>query len=770
MYLGMDRVALRVIVTGIVQGVGFRPFIHRVAVKSSVNGYVRNVGGSEVEIFIEGHPDSISRFFKLMMKEKPSICTIDEIEVIEEVPRGLSGFRIVSSLDKSIKRSMIPPDIAICDECLREVLDPSDRRFRYAFNSCAWCGPRFSMMYKVPYDRCNTSMRKYRLCSDCLREYNDINNVRRYHAQGISCPRDGPKLKLLSIDGSEITCRDPIEEAAKLIDEGYIVAVKGIGGFHLAVLASDDDVVLKLRKRKKRPQKPFAVMVLDLRVANKLVHLNDKAIEVLRSPQRPIVLLPKREDTPVSRYVSPGLKVEGIFLPYTALHYLILMSCRDKFLIMTSGNPPGKPMCVDDECVFKHLRGVVDYVLTHDREIVNRVDDSVVRFTDGELVILRRSRGYAPVWIKINRKLPHEVVAFGAELNVTGAVGFDDKVVLTQYIGDVEDLDNLNDLDKYLTFLIRNYGIDLSRAILVIDKHPNYLTRELALNYARRYGCKVIEVQHHYAHILSVLADRSLIGKSRIVGVAIDGVGYGDDGNIWGGEVLVINEDLSYERIGHLKYQPLIGDIATKYPTMFLESILLQFLNENEVIKILGNNYRKEVVIVSRLLSSRKYVWTSSTGRVLDAISALLNICRFRSYEGEPAIKLEEAARSGKLISDYEVPIRTIGNELIIDTTSLFEEILNMLDHKVEDIALSTQVILGKALGRLVVNYLRGRRGYLDYIVLSGGASVNDFIVRGIKSVLSEEGFKVLLPKKVPPNDGGLSLGQVVATLSCPGA
>ncbi|HDN75931.1 MAG TPA: carbamoyltransferase HypF, partial [Acidilobales archaeon] len=710
-------IALKLIITGIVQGVGFRPFIHRIAIKSNVKGYVRNVGGSEVEVFIEGTQDNISRFLELLVSEKPPPAFIEEIELIESKPLGYQDFRILKSERRHVKRSMIPPDIGICDECLREVLDITNRRFRYPFNSCAWCGPRFSMMYSVPYDRENTAMRKYPLCSECLAEYNDVNNVRRYHAQGISCPKDGPKIWITDNKGELLESKDPLKDIAKLIDEGYIVAIKGLGGYHVAALATDDDVVLKLRKRKRRPQKPFAIMALNLDVARRLVYMTDEAVRILTSPQKPIVLLRKREDSPVSRYVSPGLTVEGIFLPYTALHYLILMESKDKFMIMTSGNAHGKPMCIDEKCVYSKLNEIVDYVLAHDREIVNRVDDSVIRFTDGVPVMLRRGRGFAPTWIRVGYKLSRDVIALGADLQSAGAIGFEDKVVLTQYIGDADDFDILSDLDKYLRFFIRNYSINLSNALIVVDKHPNYASRTLGLGYAKEFNLEVYEVQHHYAHILSVIGERGLIGNN-VIGIAIDGAGYGDDGAIWGGEVMEISSNLEYKRIGHLMYHPLIGDVAVKYPHKFLISILLKILNEDEIIKLLnkvlntkGEQYlATEVSIVKSLINRGMYVNTSSLGRVLDAISVLLGVCSVRTYEGEPAIKLEEYGRGGRLIDGIKVPIRYEEGIMVVDTLSLFEFLLSHLDHNKKSLALTSQVELGRALGDVVVRRIKGRK------------------------------------------------------------
>ncbi|MEM2158398.1 MAG: carbamoyltransferase HypF, partial [Sulfolobales archaeon] len=433
--------AWRLVVVGIVQGVGFRPLVFRVANELGVYGYVRNVGGSEVEIHVEGSEGVLQEFMERLRSSLPPVARIDEIVVRDVDVAGFKEFKILPSTDEAVKYSMIPPDFGICDDCLSEVLNPKDRRHNYVFNSCVWCGPRFSMMYRPPYARINTSMNDFPLCGECLSEYRDPSNLRRFHAQGMSCPKCGPQVTLYTRDGELVDSENPVELVGKLINEGYIVGVKGLGGYHIASLATDDDVVLKLRLRKNRPQKPFAVMVLNESVGSKLCYLSAEAVKLLKSPERPIVLLPKKDGSPISKYVSPGLDVDGLFLPYTALHYLILENTRDMFAVMTSGNPRDKPMCIDEECAFRYLKGFVDYFLVHNRVIVNRVDDSVLRFTNGKPVIIRRGRGYAPMWIKARFRFRDPVIAFGAELQTAGALAFDDKIVLTQYIGDVDDYD-----------------------------------------------------------------------------------------------------------------------------------------------------------------------------------------------------------------------------------------------------------------------------------------------------------------------------------------
>ncbi|MEM0505506.1 MAG: carbamoyltransferase HypF [Sulfolobales archaeon] len=769
----MAVTAYKVLVVGIVQGVGFRPLVYRVAKGLGISGYVRNVGGSEVEVYVEGSKEVLDRFLNMLRRSLPPVARIEELVVEEVGVKGLEDFMILPSVGEAVKYSMIPPDFGICDDCLAEVLNPKDRRYKYYFNSCVWCGPRFSMMYKPPYDRVNTSMNDFPLCAECLEEYGDPKNVRRFHAQGMSCPKCGPRVSLYTNDGELVECEDPVEFAGKLISEGYIVGVKGLGGYHISSLATDDDVVLKLRLRKNRPQKPFAVMVLNEVIANKICYLSDDAIQILKSPERPIVLLPKREGSPISKYVSPGLDVEGLFLPYTALHYLLLNSIKDKFAIMTSGNPKDKPMCIDEECAFKHLRGYVDYFLIHNRVIVNRVDDSVLRFTDGEPVMIRRGRGYAPMWIKTRFKFKNPVIAFGAELQTAGAIAFDDKVILTQYIGDVDDYDVLSDLDKYLSWFVKIYNVDLSNAYLVVDKHPGYTSKLLAQHYLSKYGGRLIEVQHHYTHALATAADLGLDPQEEFLSVVLDGIGYGDDGNVWGGEVFKLDYS-HYVRVGHLEYVPIPDAVnSIKYPARMLLSYLRKLLSsDEEVIEVLRRlglakafrySFEEAYVVLQQIRNSK--IMTSSTGRFLDSISALLKICFERTYEGEPAIKLESAARGGKVKDELDGMVSEIQGRYVVLTTKILNYVLESLGSTdVRDIAYTVQYNLGRALGEVVCRLTYGSR--FNHVVLGGGAVVNSIIVSGIKRSLKEYDIKIHLPKRLPPNDGGIAVGQVVSTYS----
>ncbi|MEM1698843.1 MAG: carbamoyltransferase HypF [Sulfolobales archaeon] len=761
--------SLKVIVSGLVQGVGFRPYVDILARSLGLRGYVKNVGGSEVEIFVEGSEDTISRFLYVLLLNTPKPAEIEHIVVEKTSSKGYQEFKIEKSAEAFYMRSMVPPDFSICDDCLREVLDPADRRYSYPFNSCAWCGPRFSMMYGVPYDRDKTAMREFPLCPECLRDYTNSESKRRYHAQGISCPTCGPRVLLYTRDWELVNTADPIQEAARLINEGYIVGVKGVGGYHVACLATDDDVILRLRERKRRPTKPFAVMALDLDTLERLVVLNDLAIKLLKSPQRPIVLLPKRENSPVSKYVSPGMAHEGVFLPYTALHYILLSKVKDKFAVMTSGNLTDEPMCYSDQCAKDRLSRITDYILTHNRSIVNRVDDSVIRFTDGSPVLLRRARGYVPRWLRIPFRLGSDVVAMGADIISAPAVAFEDKVVLTQYIGELGNGDTISEFIKYLRYFSEVYKIDLAKSTYVVDKHPRYVSRAIGLEMGKKSG-EVKELQHHVAHILSTMADSNLLSEA-YVGIAVDGVGYGDDGAVWGCEIIEVSRK-GYKRVGRLSYVKLSGsDRDVEYPARVLASYLTNIMSYEELITFYEKHNLLKALPGGRLelevlLSSlrKNWVYSSSLGRLLDAISVLLGISIAREYEGSPAIRLEEASFGGRVLLPNDIVDELVhARETIeIDPTPLIEKIIDLKEESASraDLAYTFQYIIGRAIGRAVLISTKGRR-VSRLIPAGGGAIVNTVLTKGIKDELRSGDLTLVLPTRVPPNDGGIALGQV---------
>ncbi|MEM1634653.1 MAG: carbamoyltransferase HypF [Thermosphaera sp.] len=762
-------IATRLLVVGVVQGVGFRPFVDRVVRGLGLNGYVKNIGGSEVEIFLEGDELLIYEFIAALINERPPPAEIEELFIEFTEPLGFTGFRIEKSGSDKALGSMIPPDFAMCQDCLAEILDPSNPRYMYPFNSCAWCGPRFSMMYKVPYDRENTSMSKFPLCDRCLKEYRDPENVRRYHAQGISCPVDGPKVFLMDRDFRTIETKDPISEAAKLIDEGWIVAIKGIGGYHIAASASNDDVVLKLRKRKNRPYKPFAIMGLDTSVLKLLVKITKEDESLLNSPQAPILILPKKDETPVSRYVSPGLSHEGVFRAYTPLHYLLLMNTKDKFAIMTSGNSSGSPMCISDECAKNKLKPIVDFYLVHNREIVNRVDDSVLRKTGEHYLFLRRSRGYAPKWIRIGRSFESKILAFGGDLSNTFAIGFDDKVVISQYIGDLDSPDNLAELSEYIGFFLDAYGLGDRNLRVVVDKHKGYFSRRIGVEFAQRHGCEWVEVQHHYAHLLGAAFDNGLEG--RIAGVALDGLGWGDDESIWGGEVIVFDTFKGgYERVGTINWVPITSDVdARKTRRLITLYFTRRGWSFEEILRLLNLKSREELIehrMIHESVTKGKFVKATSTGRILDLVSNILGIAEERTYDGEPAIKLESVAHLSREPPILLEPGRiTQTSELyVFDYDNLVDTIIEAKDSLNKSIlAKSFLYSYGYYVGELVL-MSAVKRG-VDVIVASGGAIVNDYIYQGLKDRLALEGLTVHIPRRIPPGDGGLSFGQVIAAM-----
>lgn len=767
-----DSRAVKIRVVGIVQGVGFRPFIYRLATSLKLNGYVVNLGGSEVEIHIEGDRDSVKTFISRLTVEKPPPAKIASIEIREVEPQCFESFKILKSSERLSIRSSIPPDIAICQDCVREIYTQGTRFHNYPWNSCVWCGPRFSMMYDVPYDRENTSMSRFMLCGECLKDYENPDNFRRFHAQGISCSRCGPRTLVYRVSGERIDVDNPARFTAQKILNGHIVAIKGVGGYHIACLATRDDVVLELRLRKKRPSQPFALMARDFNVVNRIAVPPQGARELLESPQRPIVVMPKRIDSPVSEYVAPMLSTLGVMLPYTGFQIMLLNMIEDGFLVMTSGNVHGRPMCTDLECVFSELANVVDYVVEHEREIIHRVDDSVIRFTDGVPVFLRRARGFAPEWIETQVVLP-DGIAVGAELQTAGAVSFENKIVLTQYIGDVDEPAQLEDLEREIRWFAKVYRLDPK--FVAADKHPLYHSRAVAKKLAKELNLEFIEVQHHHAHIASVMGEIGLSAGDEVVGIAIDGTGYGDDGGVWGGEILVASYR-DYRRVASL--EPFIlpgGDSAALYPVKSLISIMASAgYDEHEVMSILSKlnlvktlpHGQSEAEIVYHLSKNGMGVVTTSIGRVLDAFSALLNVCSYRSYEGEPPIKLEAVADRGRDLG-YTPKLKSLGGRIVIEVSEMLRWVTENIDSvDRESLAASILKGFGRALGEAALKSLEGRRGVKQYVVVGGGAAVNTHIIRGVKETLKSYSVEVVLPRRLPPGDGGIALGQILIASS----
>ncbi len=751
------RVKIRV--TGIVQGVGFRPFIYRIAVKNDLNGYVRNRGDAGVEILLEGREENIRSFLRDLKEKKPPLTQIYEITTLPLTGKNeYKAFTILKSSDETeLSGSVIPPDISICEECLQELRDPENPRYEYFFITCTNCGPRYTIIERLPYDRENTTMQDFPMCNFCKSEYTNPLN-RRFHAQTVACAECGPKAYLTTKEGKSIENEDPIREAGMLLSEGFIVAIKGYGGFHVATATTKDEPLIRLRKVKHRRQKPFAIMAKSLEAVKSFAQVSVKESELLTSYTRPIVLLNKSEDYYLSDLIAPDLHNIGVMVPYTGLHYMLFDKVDEPAFVMTSANPPNQPIIKDDHEALRRLGDTVDYFLFHDRQIAHRCDDSVIRLHNSHQVFLRRSRGYAPAPIILREKAKRCAVGLGGELNNTGCVLLGNKAFISQHIGDVENVETRDFLENSTKHLIRLTNGKVEA--VACDLHPKFTTTKLAQDLAEENGWQLIQVQHHYAHVAALMAEHNV---KEVIGVCCDGYGYGLDGEAWGGEILFCTQDFpDFERLAHLQKQPLIGgDLATRYPLRVTMGMLHKKV---DIQNWLLQNQRhfphgeKEVQIILHQLEKRnKMIETTSCGRVLDAVAAVLGICYERTYEGEPAMKLESMAIKGKDALKLEPVIS--GN--VLDTTQLLLEIFeNREKHSKADLAYSAHAYLGKGLATLAIE--KALEKGVKTVGFSGGVACNEILVLIMRRVVEASGLEFLVHEAVPPGDGGLSFGQAV--------
>jgi len=756
----MALVRVKIKVTGIVQGVGFRPFIYRIAVKNGLNGYVRNRGDAGVEILVEGREHDIKNFLRDLHEKKPPLAQIYEaITTRLEGKSEYEKFTIYKSSEEAeLSGSVIPPDIAICDECLRELRDPKDARYEYFFITCTNCGPRYTIIDRLPYDRENTTMRDFPMCSFCQSEYTNPLN-RRFHAQTVACPKCGPKVYLTTRKGKLVELEDPVREAGKLLSEGFIVAIKGYGGFHVATATTKDEPLIRLRKVKYRKQKPFAIMARSLEAIKSFAEVNRKEAELLTSYTRPIMLLNKSDNYYLSDLIAPGLHNVGVMLPYTGLHYMLFDEANEPAFVMTSANPPNQPIIKDDEEALRRLGDTVDYFLFHNRQIAHRCDDSVVRMQGENQVFIRRSRGYAPAPIMLREKAERCVVGLGGELNNTACILFENKAFISQHIGDVENVETRDFLENATNHLIHLTNSKVEA--VACDLHPKFTTTKLANDLAEENGWQLSQVQHHYAHIAALIAEH---GVKEIVGICCDGYGYGLNGEAWGGEVLLCNqESFGFKRLAHLEKHPLIGgDLATRYPLRMAAGILHKRVNiENWLLQNKQHlpHGEKEVQVILHQLGKRSNtIETTSCGRVLDAVAAALGICYERTYEGEPAMKLEAAAMKGKDVLKLKPKIKS--NTL--DTTQMLLEIFeNRGKHSIADLARSAHVYLAKGLATLAIE--KALENDVKTIGFSGGVACNEILALTMRKIVEAHGLRFLVHEAVPPGDGGLSLGQAFA-------
>ena len=739
--------ALKILTQGIVQGVGFRPYVYRLAVDLNLKGHVRNLG-NVVEIIIEG--ENADLFTKRLPKELPPIAKIDSMEIEEINFENRDCFEIIESGDSYSGVSVIPPDIAICDSCLEEIRNPKDRRYKYAFNACTDCGPRFTVIESVPYDRERTSMDEFPLCEDCLVEYKEPLN-RRYHGEAICCGNCGPQMAFYN-GTKNIKSDNPIKLGAQILKEGKILAIKGIGGTHLVVDAYNDEAIKELRTRLNRPNQAFAVMCKDLESVQKYAHLSKKEIKTITSNKRPIVILKKNEDYPFPESLSPGLHNIGVMLPYSPMHYLLFDEGDIDTYVMTSANIPGEPMMIDNAEI---INGVNDYSLVHNRKILNRCDDSVIRFRNDELSFIRRSRGYTPEPYTTNYEVNNlNVLALGPELDVTFSMARGDKVYPSQHIGNTNKPKTLEFLKTAIDNMERITKIN-EFDIIACDMHPHFFTTRLAHELAEKHDAEVLPVQHHHAHSVALAND---YGIDEMVVIAADGVGYGSDGTSWGGEILYTDIN-TFERLGHLQRQLMPGgDMATKYPARMLTSIL----NDEELIKPYTEYFKYgeiEIKNIFKQMESGINVGTStSTGRVLDSMAVALEICHERTYEGECSMKLESSAYYST--KDIEIPIIIENDEL--NTTEILKEVVKLYQNgeKKANVASAGQNAVAKGLAELAINAASNKN--ISEIGATGGVFYNEAITNTVKNHVETNGFKFLQHKNTCAGDGSVSLGQAI--------
>lgn len=746
--------------TGIVQGVGFRPFVYRSAHDFNLKGSVQNTG-TGVLIRIDGTARNIEGFFAFISKNVPVLAEIHDSTLSFCGPLGFKSFTIIESEEIESGFTPVSPDISTCPDCLTEVFDPTDRRYRYPFTNCTNCGPRFTIIRSIPYDRKNTTMRSFKMCSECLSEYKEPLD-RRYHAQPNACSVCGPGLRLVSSDRAEIK-GDPLKNAASLLYDGKIIAIKGLGGYHLAVYPVLDDAVKLLRKRKKRQGKPFALMARTLDTAKKYCVIDKEAEELLTSLESPIVLLEKAKgDSSLSGGVAPDTNMLGIMLPYTPLHHLLL-SEGPEILVMTSANISEEPLVFRDEDAFRSLGTIADAFLIHNREVERPCDDSVIMPVCGDTVPIRRSRGYVPRAIKAG-KSDFQVLAVGASEKNTFCVFKDEKAFVSHHIGDLNNEKSVDAYSRGIEDFLKIFRVDLEA--VVCDSHPDYISTRYAEDLSEELGIPLFYVQHHHAHIVSVLAEEKIFRS--VIGVALDGTGYGSDGTIWGGEFMVADQE-KYERVGSYAPVPMPGGEKSILETdrMGISYLLAAYGSSPDIpgfqfIEGLGPS---RLSIIEKMIGSGiNCPLTSSCGRLFDAVSAITGLCVKPAYDAQGAILLEkEACGMETLLPPYSY---SIDENCVIHYEPMVVEIVKDIRKGV-----STGVISRKFHSTIVLsgvelcNKIRSRTG-IETATLSGGVFQNRLILKHFKMQLENNGFSVFHNRLVPPNDGGISLGQGAVVLN----
>jgi hydrogenase maturation protein HypF len=746
-------------ITGIVQGIGFRPFVYNLALAHAIRGWVLN-NEKGVLIDAEGEDQALDRFIEGLTKLAPPLARIENLKAERLEPQGYPAFEIRQSRGASEGFTLISPDVATCEACLAELFSPSDFRYRYPFINCTLCGPRFTIIKDIPYDRHKTTMASFAMCPVCREEYENPSH-RRFHAQPNACPACGPCLQLVDRHGQVIP-GNALDRTLDLLRQGSIVAVKGVGGFHLVCDAGNHGAVSSLRSRKFREDKPFAVMCRDLEEIRTHCHVCKEDENLLCSPERPIVILNRKKDSAIARGVAPFQKTLGVMLPYSPLHHLLLRGPL-KSLVMTSGNVSDEPIAYKNEEACHRLSEIADFFLLHDRDIHMRCDDSVVRVAQDRPYVLRRSRGYVPFPIKLSFNL-EMILACGGELKNTFSLSRGPYVFVSHHIGDLENLETLLSFEQGIEHFKNLFSVE-PRAV-AYDLHPEYLSTKYALSLE---GIPKVGVQHHHAHVVSAMAENQLAGE--VLGVALDGTGFGLDGTIWGGEFLRAGLN-DFQRLAHLKQVSMPGAAAAiKEPWRMALAYLLEAFGDKAMDLELEWIKRRDPqacgILIRMIENSVNSPLTSSMGRLFDAVSSLLSVRDRVNYEGQAAIELEMIADPDEK-GEYPFEIREAEQPMVVDPIKIVREIVKDLNRGLPPSCISGK--FHRTVARLVVETCKRLRLYcgLERVVLSGGVFQNTLLLGLVFECLEEAGFEVYTHHLVPTNDGGISLGQaVVAHMRC---
>lgn len=738
---------------GLVQGVGMRPFIYRTANALNLTGFVQNKGTCVI-INISGEKDSINSFLYKLTHDLPSNARIDKLEKISVSMQNYENFEIRNSINDNTQQGLILHDLAICDNCLMDIMSSEDRRYEYAFTNCTNCGPRYSIINDLPYDRVNTSMKFFPMCMECTLEYENAEN-RRFHAQPNCCPICGPQYDLQNNSGNHIECKNPILKTVQLLKEGKIIAIKGIGGYHLVCNAQDENAIRYLRERKNRPHKPFAVMASNIDAVKRICFLNPVEQNTIINNKRPIVLLNKRHESILPDSIASRLNRYGVMLPYTPLHYLLFDDTL-QYLVMTSGNISGTPICYKDEDALNHLNKVADFFLIHNREIMTPIDDSVVKVIDQDVLISRCGRGYSPMALPLNTS--SELLALGGEQKASFCFIHKGTAHISQYLGDLSNLDAYNEYIQVKNRL--SHLLKAQPQFVVHDLHPCYYSTQ----YAEKLELEAVAVQHHHAHMAGCMAEHSL--TENVIGIVFDGTGLGTDGTVWGGEFLVGNR-ANFQRAGHLKHITLQGaDSVIKAPWKCAASYLYA-LNEDFSL-FLPNIKKCELEVLKKVLMNQVNCFKSSSmGRLFDCVAALVLHRTHISYDAQATIELESII-DDTITNHYNYLIyeNDVDGVLILGFENIIKGVLTDIKDEKPTSLISTKFhnTICKA---TVTCAIKLREKYeLNDIVLSGGVFENSYLLKIMRKELMESGFNVYHNKNVPLNDGGLSFGQAAAAAS----